>query len=190
MNRHEKRKQDTRHRILAAAADLIIEKGYEAMSISELADRADVGRATFYLHFADKIDVVRAIIESVVGWTGDTVNAAVQAIPSPRREYLSWVKMFELIQANHSFYSRLQGPDRIIFFNILREKTIAMYEANLSQDLYYSGSDLPVPFLARFAAGAILEVVNWWVEINFAHPPEQMAAMLFEIFYRQSPPDV
>ena len=44
----------TRQLLVQAFNDLLMEKGFEAMTVQDIADRATVNRATFYAHFADK----------------------------------------------------------------------------------------------------------------------------------------
>ncbi|MCF2531101.1 TetR/AcrR family transcriptional regulator [Yinghuangia soli] len=51
-------KQLTRRRLLAAAVDVFEEKGYEAATIDDVVARAGAARATFYLHFSGKADIV------------------------------------------------------------------------------------------------------------------------------------
>ena len=45
-----------------ALTDLILERGYEAVTVQDVIDRADVGRSTFYAHFLDKDDLLMAIL--------------------------------------------------------------------------------------------------------------------------------
>jgi AcrR family transcriptional regulator len=52
--REDPRVTRTRQLILQAFTELIKEKGFESLTVQEIADRATVNRATFYAHFADK----------------------------------------------------------------------------------------------------------------------------------------
>ena len=60
-NRYEKERQRTRLAFLNAALALILEKGYDNIAVTDITDRADYGRSTFYEHFEDKEAVARAI---------------------------------------------------------------------------------------------------------------------------------
>jgi AcrR family transcriptional regulator len=53
-DRAERRKAESRERLLEAARRLFIERGYHATRPQDIAREADVGHGTFYLHFADK----------------------------------------------------------------------------------------------------------------------------------------
>ena len=52
--RRERRKAETRRRLLEAARRLFVERGYDATRPQDVARAADVAAGTFYLHFADK----------------------------------------------------------------------------------------------------------------------------------------
>ena len=52
-------KAATQARILAAATELFIERGYEGTTMPEVAERAGVGRATVFWHFSDKASLFR-----------------------------------------------------------------------------------------------------------------------------------
>lgn len=50
----DRRVRRTRNHLRAALLELILERGWDAVSVSDICERADVGRSTFYVHFADK----------------------------------------------------------------------------------------------------------------------------------------
>lgn len=61
LNRHHRRRQRSQQQLEQATLELLIEQGYDGFSIQEIADRADLGRGTFYLHFRDKEEAVWAV---------------------------------------------------------------------------------------------------------------------------------
>ncbi|MFE4977131.1 TetR/AcrR family transcriptional regulator [Kitasatospora sp. NPDC056651] len=61
--RRERRKRETRDRILAAAVDLIAERGYEATTYDLVAEHADLGRQTVFNHFPRKDDLACAWVQ-------------------------------------------------------------------------------------------------------------------------------
>ena len=60
--RPDRRVSKTRKALKEALTDLILEKGYEGVTVQDVIDRADVGRSTFYAHFVDKDDLLMAIL--------------------------------------------------------------------------------------------------------------------------------
>jgi len=54
----DRRVQRTRQLLQDALVSLILEKGYQKITIQEIIDRANVGRSTFYSHYRDKDDLL------------------------------------------------------------------------------------------------------------------------------------
>jgi AcrR family transcriptional regulator len=61
-DRRFRREQEIRRRILEAAIACFLEKGYEATTIDEIAERADVARATVFNHYAEKQELLTAYL--------------------------------------------------------------------------------------------------------------------------------
>ncbi len=66
-NRTQRRASKTRTRLLKAALSVFAEVGTDAATIEMITQRADLGKGTFYRHFADKSQIVGALIEQCVG---------------------------------------------------------------------------------------------------------------------------
>lgn len=56
----ERKQRAARNRIVDAADALFGERGFDAVSVTDIAERAEVGRTTFFRHFGDKTEVVFA----------------------------------------------------------------------------------------------------------------------------------
>ncbi|NUS55114.1 MAG: TetR/AcrR family transcriptional regulator [Streptomycetaceae bacterium] len=63
-------KQLTRARLVSAAVDLFEEKGYDATTVDDVVARAGAARATFYLHFSGKSDIVGELADRIWADTG------------------------------------------------------------------------------------------------------------------------
>lgn len=59
----EEQRLMSRTRILTAALELFVSAGYQSVSVDEIAVAAGMGRATFYLYFKSKKDIVAALVE-------------------------------------------------------------------------------------------------------------------------------
>ena len=59
----DRRVRRTREALQASFASLVVSKGYDALTIQDVLDEADVGRSTFYTHFQGKEDLLRAGID-------------------------------------------------------------------------------------------------------------------------------
>lgn len=80
-NRTQRRASKTRTRLLKAALSTFAEVGADAATIEMITQRADLGKGTFYRHFADKSDIVGVLIEQCVD---NLVEAISRAVGQPR----------------------------------------------------------------------------------------------------------
>jgi AcrR family transcriptional regulator len=88
-----------------ALVSLMAEKGYDAVTVLEIAERADLNRATFYLHYSDKEDLLQQSLEEVL-------NEVMQGIEELNLNFIysysespdpNVIKLFERI-ADHAFF--------------------------------------------------------------------------------------
>jgi AcrR family transcriptional regulator len=68
-------------RILDAAAELLLRFGYSRVTIDDVAQRAEVGKGTVYLHWRTRQELFRAVLEREVAQALDEVAAGVLAAP-------------------------------------------------------------------------------------------------------------
>ena len=61
-NRWKRRSRETRDKLLNAAEEIFLEKGYDNATTREISARADLGAGTFYVHFRDKRAVYDALV--------------------------------------------------------------------------------------------------------------------------------
>lgn len=88
----ERKQRVTRQRIVEAAEDLFYANGFNNVSVSDIAARADVGRTTFFRYFGDKQEVVFAkeqqMLDAIAGHAGQvfvgTAHTAGEALEQLR----------------------------------------------------------------------------------------------------------
>jgi AcrR family transcriptional regulator len=66
MSRVARKRERAHGRLLAAAVELIAEKGIDGLRVREITERADVGFGTFYNHFFSKQELVEAVVGNLV----------------------------------------------------------------------------------------------------------------------------
>ncbi len=76
----ERKQRQARQRIIDAARELFLERGFDGVSVGDIAERAEVGRTTFFRHFGDKQEVVFANEQELL----DTITAARPGRRHPR----------------------------------------------------------------------------------------------------------
>lgn len=190
MNRYEATKQRIRKRFMDVAIGLILEKGYDTVTVTEICHQADYGRSTFYLHFADKEDLFWAILKHNLAIMDAEILNATRSMQSPQREWIAWYKIFETVPFQREFYLKLNGDLSRRLRQWQRERLITTFEAQLREGIYSLLSDVPPEIGARFIVGAILEVLEYWLYHPEAGDTETMARHFFRLVFRQEPPSM
>ena len=63
MSRRERKKLQSRNKILDAAVVMFLDKGYQSSSIADIMNEADLGVGTFYNYFNSKDDILLCLLD-------------------------------------------------------------------------------------------------------------------------------
>jgi AcrR family transcriptional regulator len=188
LNRHQRRRLRTRKQLQTALLALILEKGYDEVSIQDITDRADLARATFYIHFKDKEDLLWSVIEDVIHKTEEEILRDFDGVIPPQAEYFAFRNIFEHVEQNRDTYRVILGSkgSSEIYHRVHKY----MVEETL-QDMenfhVYTGLKQPAQIKAQIIVGSIVSLAIWWLETPNEYTAEQMAAMLYETLFHQAP---
>lgn len=83
VSRRDRRRNDTRDRLLKAALDVMARKGVDATTVQEITDAADVGFGSFYNHFRSKEEIHAAVMEGLLDHFGDAVDRRIADLSDP-----------------------------------------------------------------------------------------------------------
>jgi len=180
----DRRVQRTRELLQKALLDLISERGYDAITIQDVADRANVARATFYVHYSSKDDLFMSCHEAIIS---AFQSRPLYPHPLSRDELLSpeappgmTAGFRHLEDARARLYPIFQGKDGPLILRRIRDWSAEEIEANLRIAFAEADSAIPLDMLANYLAGAQLALVQWWLEKRQAHTAEKLA----QIFHR------
>lgn len=84
-NRRERKKEETRSRILKAAFELFVQNGFETTTIDQIADLADIGKGTFYNYFSSKEAALDGFIDDLTAERGQQIWASILELPDSRQ---------------------------------------------------------------------------------------------------------
>jgi AcrR family transcriptional regulator len=103
--REDPRVRRTRKLLNQAFSELITEKGFQSITVQDIADRAEVNRATFYAHFEDKYDMLDSFTrEGFLEWLSKMVDTASCEFSSQRLSRLVTL-VFEFLAAMNTHCS-------------------------------------------------------------------------------------
>jgi AcrR family transcriptional regulator len=83
VGRGERRRRETRAKLIRAAHQLMAEKGIGGTTIQEITDKADVGFGSFYNHFESKQAIVQAIFDETIESYGDALDHIADEVEDP-----------------------------------------------------------------------------------------------------------
>ena len=166
----------TRKQLSEALMSLILEKGYDAVTIEEITERADLGRTTFYLHFKDKEELLFKSLQAVYD---DLVS---QIEPYPIEEWnltgdrLSGLAFQHAAENAHLYKIILSGQggttisQRIHAY--IAQTSIRIITTHYAQ--YMADSPIPIEVLGNYIASSMLGLMSWWVENDRPFTAEEM----------------
>lgn len=173
----DRRKVRTRQMLRDALIAWILEKGYDAITVEDITNRANLGRATFYLHYRDKEDLLLSTLES----TFDELAKDLKPI-SP--EATSAAQAHALIAFQHAAENRdlyrvmLSGQGSGSLIRRVREYLATLLQQRMQlllQQLPSGAMPIPVEIMAQHIAGSLLTLLIWWLENDSPYSAEYMA---------------
>lgn len=175
----------TRQLLRDALLDLIREKGFEAITIQDLTDRAQLNRVTFYLHYRDKQDLLTRSMEDML----DELVAKAELVPlhNPASEIdrglEHFIGLFEHVAHHKDFYRIMLGKDGMASFAAQMRAYIEqfMYQRVETNQTEFKHLQVPTNIYCRFMAAAYVGVIAWWLENDQPHPPTKMAEWLWRL---------
>ncbi|MFJ1753566.1 TetR/AcrR family transcriptional regulator [Kitasatospora sp. NPDC088134] len=177
----DRRVRRTRSALSAALVELVLEKGFHAVTVEQITERADVGRATFYAHYRDKEDLLLGVVRELAldrlpVAPGETAD---QDGPSG----LPLLRLFQHAERQRAAFQvilRGEGDGRALraFADLLGGAA----EAVLRQRSGAAGGEPRVPpdLAARAWTGEVIGVLAWWIEGGSAYSAVEVARYLGE----------
>lgn len=177
MTKTDRRVERTRELLQKALIDLIAEHGYDAITIQDIVDRANIGRTTFYLHYSSKDDLFMSCHEAIVSQFHIGLFH-----PLSREELLSTKIPPEMTSAYRHLeegrallYPIFEGKDSQLILRQIRDRSAREIEANLRTIFVEADSVIPLDMLANYLAGAQIALMQWWLEKRRPHKPQNLA---------------
>jgi AcrR family transcriptional regulator len=178
--REDRRVRRTRRLLRGALLALVAEKGYDRVTVQDVLDRADVGRATFYAHFRDKDDLLISGFDEL----REAIRSAMARYergdhepPVPGHEMTR--ALFEHVAAHRALYRGLAGGRAgALVLRRARAELVALVHAHFERVVAQrrASPTVPLEVLAEHAVGGLLGVLTWWLEHPSAYSPQEMAA--------------
>ena len=167
----DRRIRKTKAQLRQGLAELLQEKSLKEITVTELTDKVDINRSTFYLHYSDIYDMMEKIEELV---RTRPVN------PFNESSFPFIEEIFTILAENRQICAALLGPNGDIAFlqrieNILSRHSLKVLEETLpekKQDLQY---------LYSFFAFGCVGMIKMWLTGRYEESPQYMARLTFHL---------
>lgn len=174
----------TRKLLREALVSLVEEKGYEAVTVREITERAMINRATFYAHYDEKYDLLLDVVGEAFGPVRDNPPLADEPGGLSPQEPPGWlVRFLEDLAAHAGFYRGVLGDGGSAR---MKDDLRTYYEGLLWSRLRAGGvvaekARVPPEVVVGFASAAALGSLSWWLEKGTPYPAERVAAWYLEM---------
>ena len=170
----DRRVQRTRDLLHTALIELINEKSYDKITVQDIIDRANVGRSTFYAHFANKDELLSSQLHAFqLNLEHYLTEANVESVLIPVKA------LFEHGKENYNLFRALLGSDGIDVVRRAAYDQIIQSILSHLQDAQSQGHDfgMPAMFIAQYIGGALNTLLMWWLDERMPYPPAEMENM-------------
>ena len=172
MEIQDRRVRRTQHLLAKALIALTLEKGYEAVTIRDITERADVGYTTFFRHYRDKDDLLKDVMHVVLT---ELVNLLCSHSPAMDATTIG-VLLFRYVQ-EHNEVVRVLLDSHTLRHHLLEAATqTAMHENTARPD-----SPIPFEIAAYHVVSSSIALIEWWLDHQMPYPIEKMGIIYAEL---------
>jgi AcrR family transcriptional regulator len=180
--RPDRRLERTRKLLHDSLIALILEKGYDAVTIQNITDHANLTRATFYLHYENKDDLLICTLEEVFDGLVERME------PLAAFDLTLNGSPSSLIAFQHA------GENRDLYRVMLRSQNVGTILQRIKDYLVEHLREKCDPLLPpdhamivprevayQHMASSLLGLITWWLENDTPYTAEQMAQMYHQL---------
>ncbi|MEK3787415.1 TetR/AcrR family transcriptional regulator [Paenibacillus sp. FSL K6-1230] len=176
LDQNDRRTKRTKQALQSAFIELVLENGYEAVTIMDIATRADYNRGTFYSHYAGKEELLKEIEEQFLLGVQQALLEPYQGMKRvlANQIYPSTLCLFEHIQQNKNKFLVLLSVNNQLgnaIYNLLRDSM--RKEMHIEMDA--AGISIDYEIMLSYRMSACVGVIMYWAESGFKYSATYMA---------------
>lgn len=167
----------TKRAIKNALFNLIELKGFEAITINEISRIAEVNRSTFYLHYADKYELLDKVTHEAIMKLETLVchEREVHGTPVQLEVVIKDLQvLFDIVRENALFYKAILGHNGI---PSIRMKIVDYFKKRLEESLL-NDSLIPKEILLELTSSIYVDTISWWINNDLKYSSMYMAEYL------------
>lgn len=179
----DRRQRKSRDAIFKAFIELLSEKGYNQITVGEIIEIADVGRATFYSHFETKDFLLKELCEELFEHIFHSENGekkeSLFECNAPDSVFLH---LFQHLQKNdNKILSLLSCHSNELFLRYFKENLAVLVKRNLHLFNKEKTRNLPEAFVVNHISSVFVESAKWWIDNGLKETPETMTEYFLSV---------
>lgn len=167
----------TRKLMHEALMSLIVEKGYEAITVQDILDRADVGRSTFYAHYRDKDELLLSSFEHLRSMFEQQQQAIIASRRTGNDPEINFIlELFRHTGRHQKLYKAFAGKQsgemvlkylHRYLYDLLIERTTLLMKSRKTPPV-------PIEITTHYLVSSLLSLMTWWLDNNMPYSAEKM----------------
>ena len=181
----DRRQRKTREAIFSAFTQLLSKKDFSQITVGELIESADVGRATFYSHFETKDFLLKEFCEELFCHIFDTQNKENHShkhIFDCEGADSAFLHLFRHLQKNdNNILTLLSSQNNELFLRYFRDNLEQLIESELYLFESRKSDDIPDSFWKNHIISTFTQTVKWWVDNGLKESPETITQYFLQV---------
>lgn len=174
----DRRIQRTRQLLQDALIAVTLEKGFEAVTVQDVIDHANVGRSTFYAHFHDKEDLLLSGFDHL---REEFEKYLLNVSADSSDPWALSLAMFQHAAGQRQLYKALAGKQGgNIALPHIQKYLSAVLLSHIKNQMGKREQAIPLEIVAHYIANSYISLLTWWLDSDSPYSPEEM-----DDFYRQ-----
>ena len=157
-----------------ALLTLILKKGYEAITIKDITEQADVAYVTFFRHYESIDDLLQRRLEAELNELRERIEAAARQTQAGQGDTMAGQMIFEHARDHRALFQVLLGSQGALQARQHVQATIASIFLDSCRPLHESRL-VPAEVAANHMAAALLALIEWWLAHEMPYPTDHMA---------------
>lgn len=179
----DRRQRKTREAIFNAFIALLSKKDFSQITVGEIIEKADVGRATFYSHFETKDFLLKELCEELFCHIFDSAREEkgnhrhIFDCDAPESVFLH---LFLHLQKNdNNILELLSSQNNELFLRYFRSNLERLAENQKVLFAPRKNEKIPERFWIRHIASTFVDTLKWWVENGMKESAEEITDIFF-----------
>ncbi|OGU22406.1 MAG: hypothetical protein A2580_02830 [Hydrogenophilales bacterium RIFOXYD1_FULL_62_11] len=177
----DRRSLRTRTALRDALLELIADRGWDEIAVQDVCERANIGRSTFYLHYPNKDALLQGGLEDLQAELQRQTSARSDNASPSAGALEGFHFALGLIEHVYEHRKVLRGMIGRRSGHVVQQRFREMVIRLITDELPVSTGNVPRGAVARWLAGAFVELLSWWIDQRTQLPPKELAVLFNEL---------